>query len=116
MELLTVQHSEIKQEADMESKYQILAEALLLACPEGFSKGELVAKMDSGFSNVRYNCHIDGEHKVGLDGDKVNDFKVDDALHEIRTQMTVPGQKPWSKCTFTLFPDGKFKFDVDYDD
>jgi hypothetical protein len=42
--------------------------------------------------------------------------KVSKKLLDIRAQMTVPGQAPWSRCTFTLFPDGKFKFDVEYDD
>jgi hypothetical protein len=50
----------------------------------------------------------------------VPDFDDTDAISKklfvIRQSMTLPGQKPWSKCKFTLFPDGTFKFDVEYDD
>lgn len=42
-------------------------------------------------------------------------FAIDGALHALREQSTASGM-PWSRCTFTLFPDGEFKFDVAYDD
>jgi hypothetical protein len=116
MELLIGQYLEIKQEVNVEAQYKVLVNALLAASPKDFANAEIVARLDKGFSTIRYNCEDKGKRIEGLVADEVDDFAVDEALHAIRNAMTIPSQKPWSKCKFTLFPDGKFKFDVEYDD
>jgi hypothetical protein len=103
-------------EAKLDIAYQIFSSALVAACPPGFEQGQLVAEMADGYSDIRYDCRVNGVDRIGLESAIEQDLQVDAALHQLRTQMTIPGQKPWSKCKFTLFPDGTFKFDVEYED
>jgi hypothetical protein len=99
----------------MESLYSIMALILSSNCPVDFDKAWINARLSEGFSQQRYTCQNNGALTYpDLSSEETS--KIDDALHEIRSQMTIPGQKPWTRCTFTLFPDGKFKFDVQYDD
>jgi hypothetical protein len=99
----------------MEALYSILALSLSENCPENFEKAWIDASVEEDFSKQRHNCLVNG-NIVYPDITAIETSKVDDALHDIRKAMTIPGQKPWSKCKFTLFPDGTFKFDVEYDD
>jgi hypothetical protein len=99
----------------MEALYSILALSLSEHCPSNFEKAWINAVVEDDFSKQRHTCLINGETKYP-DIPTLETSKLGDALREIRKQMTIPGQKPWSRCTFTLFPDGKFKFDVEYDD
>jgi hypothetical protein len=72
--------------------------------------------LDGDNGSVRYDCELDGRIIEGMRSETIRDYNVYKSLKEIRKAMTIPGQTPWSRCTFTLFPDGKFKFDVEYDD
>ena len=99
----------------MDAFYTAMAIALSSGCPSGYDKAWIEARMADGFSEQQYWCEGNGK-KSNPDLTAQQTSVIDDALHEIRKQMTVPGQTPWSRCTFTLFPDGKFKFDVEYDD
>ena len=101
---------------DMSALYSVLAQGLLTICPGSFSSAVIDAELKDDWSNTVYRCETASGWSKGLPVQASVDFKVDDALHAIRKQMTIPGQTPWSRCTFTLFPDGKFKFDVEYDD
>ena len=100
----------------MEQYYQIFAQALIATCPANYTEARLIAELDQGYSDIRYDCVVEGALQAGLQSKIEDDLKVDKALHGLRQQMTVPGQEPWSKCVFTLHPDGTFKFDVEYDD
>lgn len=99
----------------MESAYQSLAIVLSDQCPPAFEMAWINADLAEGYSHVQYWYDINGEvaQPIVMPMQK---SAVDDALHDLRESMTMPGQEPWSRCTFTLFPDGKFKFDVEYDD
>jgi Protein of unknown function, DUF600 len=88
----------------------------MATCPSGFEQAQMVAEVADGYSDIRYDCRSQGREQQGLASAIEQDLKVDAALHELRAQMTIPGQKSWTNCTFTLFPDGTFKFDVEYDD
>ena len=46
----------------------------------------------------------------------VKQFEIGERLRDLRAATKQDGREPWSRCTFTLFPDGEFKFDVEYDD
>jgi Protein of unknown function, DUF600 len=99
----------------MENAYQVLAAILSSNCPDGFQNASIQARLADDFSQMQYWCEVSGK-KIQPSIPSMQKSDVDDALHEIRKQMTIPGEQPWSRCTFTLFPDGKFKFDVEYDD
>lgn len=98
----------------MESLYTVMALALQANCPDRFDKAYISARLSDGFSQQRYVCEKDGIQSFP-DLSTSETSQIDDVLHELREKMTIPGQAPWSRCTFTLFPDGKFKFDVAYD-
>jgi hypothetical protein len=99
----------------VESAYDTMAETLVSACPPGFSKAWIEAKVGDDYSEKEIWFEQDGK-KIQPDLDGSISFKLGRAMRLVRSEMTIPGQKPWSKCKFTLFPDGKFKFDVEYDD
>jgi hypothetical protein len=98
------------------SLYGALANALTVICPNDFTEAKIEAEVHDDWSKTVYTCKVDSNWSQGLEAPVDADFEVDEALVDIRKAMTVPGQKPWSKCKFTLFPDGTFKFDVEYDD
>lgn len=100
---------------DQTAHYQTLAGALTTVCKAGFTRAEIVATMDSDYSNIRYNCAAGPEVIQGLPSSMQTDLAVDETLHALRDGMQQEGRSPWSSCTFTLFPDGQFKFDVRYD-
>jgi hypothetical protein len=99
----------------VDTLYQDIALVLHEACPAGYTKSWISAAVEDDWDEQEIWCESpSGKTQPDLDG--TSSFKVGANLREIRKTMTVPGQKPWSKCTFTLFPDGTFKFDVGYDD
>jgi hypothetical protein len=100
----------------MNMHYQQLAEAAAEVCGTDFSEARIVAKIGDDSGNIRFDCAAAETITEGLRSDTPRDYRVYKALKKIRESMTIPGQQPWSRCTFTLFPDGKFKFDVEYDD
>jgi hypothetical protein len=102
---------------DIGNQYQEISTEINQICgslyTEAALKGDLSEKDVAG---IQLRCkNLDGSERLprvsGMPA-----YKISKALLDIRTQMTVPGQAPWSRCTFTLFPDGKFRFDVEYDD
>ena len=99
----------------MTDHYQQIAVILDEACPDNYSKALIKAVVGDDWDDQEVWCEI-GAHKMQPDIEATKQFNVGRSLRVIRAQMTTPGQEPWSRCTFTLFPDGKFKFDVEYDD
>jgi Protein of unknown function, DUF600 len=97
------------------SAYQAMASIIAENCPPKFDMAWFDAELEDGVSQMQYWYESTGSRKqpeISL----MQKSELDDVLHNLRDSMTVSGQKPWSKCKFTLFPDGKFKFDVEYDD
>lgn len=101
---------------DQTALYHALAASLMAICPQDFTRAEIVADLSSGYSKIVYSCETASGPKKGLDSPMDVDMKVDSTLHALRDGMTQDQRAPWSSCTFTLFPDGEFKFDVSYDD
>jgi hypothetical protein len=95
--------------------YEVIAESLTEICVGDFETARVIARISEGHSELRYICK-DGERERTVEASSMTGWKVHKALHALQSDMTIPGQEPWSRCTFTLFPDGKFKFDVEYDD
>jgi hypothetical protein len=99
----------------LDNMYQDIAAVLHNACPAGYTKSWISAEVDDDWNEQEIWCETQvGKSQPDIDGP--SSFRIGEKLQEIRRNMTVPGQKPSTKCTFTLFPDGTFKFDVDYDD
>ncbi len=95
--------------------YEQIAIVLNEACPPGYTKAWIMAEVGDDWDDQEVWCETAaGKNQPDIEAQK--QFKVGKSLRSIRASMTIPGEKPWSRCTFTLFPDGKFKFDVQYDD
>jgi hypothetical protein len=105
----------IEQVVEMDAAYQEIAEYLNEACPAEYTKSIIDAAVGDDYSEQEVWCEGPfGKKQPDISAAK--SFQIGRQLRTIRSQMTIPGQKPWTRCTFTLFPDGKFKFDVEYDD
>jgi Protein of unknown function, DUF600 len=103
--------------SDISNEYNIIAEIISNEAPVGWSQIRVPAAVESDNTEFSYFYTDQNNNEKWFDiGDSLKDMKIHNALKAIHAQMTVPGQAPWSRCTFTLFPDGKFKFDVEYDD
>lgn len=99
----------------MEALYGQIAQTLNSACPTAYRKAWIEAEVGDDWDDQTLWCET-SDDRVQPDLDAKQSFQVGRNLREIRKSMAIPGQKPWSKCKFTLFPDGTFKFDVGYDD
>jgi Protein of unknown function, DUF600 len=102
--------------SDVSADYQIIAEALAQSAPAGWQKAWVNSKVDDGVSENTFDYQKSDGSEYWFDPESVKVAVIGRAIRKIRDQMAIPGQKPWSRCTFTLYPDGKFKFDVEYDD
>jgi hypothetical protein len=99
----------------VDSTYQEIALTLREICSSGYSRAWIDAEVGDDWDEQTLWCETAGDRSQP-DMEAAKQFQLGRNLRKIRAQMTVPGQQPWSRCTFTLFPDGKFRFDVEYDD
>ncbi len=97
-------------------QYQEMAKILISELPSKWDKAWIKAVTEDSAIETSYFYQAELGSEKWLDPNFSQTDKASDALMSIRESMTIPGQKPWSRCTFTLFPDGTFKFDVEYDD
>ncbi|KQT31711.1 hypothetical protein ASG29_07210 [Sphingomonas sp. Leaf412] len=98
----------------MDAQYQQIAREIVAMCPAPFAHATLEASLGDGFSKVALTCvDAGGEHK-SVPVSALAASNIDDALVELREAW--PTKPPFSTCTFTLSPDGTFKFDVGYGD
>lgn len=96
--------------------YAAIAKALISSAPVGWQKIIVYSSVEETVSKSMFDfINTDGK-QTWFDPDSLTVAVVGRNFRDIRDSMTMPGQEPWSRCTFTLFPDGKFKFDVEYDD
>ncbi len=96
--------------------YQVIAQEIVSLCPANFDQAQLSGDLsEDGVVGIRLKCASSGDiSKPRVGG--MQAFNISKSLAELRKSMAIAGEEPWSRCTFTLFPDGKFKFDVEYDD
>ncbi len=99
----------------MDADYQKIAQILNSTCPAGYSRAWVEAEVKPDWNKQRLWCEHEGK-KEQPDIDALKQYQLGEHLTALQSSMTIPGEQPWSRCTFTLFPDGKFKFDVEYDD
>ena len=101
----------------LDGKYMVIAQIAADNAPKGWLKIEFHAIIGDGYVKSKYYAFLEsGEKKSYIIENIVDDDKVVNSVIDIREIMRVPGQDVWTKCKFTLFPDGNFKFDVEYDD
>lgn len=101
----------------MEELYRALAQEIVSHCPADYERAQLQGEVEEDWSNFSVRCELpDGTATTPRIGG-LSASKIDDALVEVRERMMgQAGATPWSKCTFTYHRDGRFKFDVNYDD
>ena len=86
--------------------------------PAGWQKAWVSAKADTGYVGELTADYIDaGGAETWFDiADSGDVFALSTALLELRESTRQDGQPAFSRCTFTLTPDGAFKLDVGYPD
>lgn len=99
----------------MNDQYEKIADALSANLPADFLSVVLRAQVGDDWTDKEI-WYQTAEDRLQPEISSSSSFQIGRSLRELRNSMTMPGQEPWSRCTFTLFPDGKFKFDVEYDD
>jgi hypothetical protein len=93
---------------------QILAEQIMAACPDGYNQALLQAELDSGYAQLDLRfTNPDGEEFQSDFSDGLG-FDLHDTLDSIREEMGRSTGHRWSKCTFAILQDKRFKFDVEY--
>ena len=99
----------------MSEHHEEIATYLNEVCPSGYSKAWIDAEVSSSTSSNQYWCETEaGESQPEVSA--LTNVRVAKQLIGLREQMGGDDAAGWSRCTFTLFPDGKFKFDIHYDD
>lgn len=102
---------------DLTPSYQTLASEIMQYCPPDFASAKLSGALEDGdVATVQLECEktdgaVDRPRIRGMHA-----FTISSTLFDLQKQMHKPGHAPWSRCTFSLFPDGRFKFYVEYDD
>ena len=102
---------------DLTPSYQALASEILQHCPAGFASAKLSGSIDDGdVATVQLTYEtLDGTlERPRVRG--VHAFNISNSLFDLQKKMQRPGEQPWTRFIFTLHGDGKFKFDVEYDD
>jgi len=94
--------------------YQQLAEVALAQCPPSFRRVRLQAELDDGYAEIDLRCMSESEEKQITDYPDLAGVEMHEALDAIREEMGRLSGQRWSKCVFQVFPDGTFKFDVEY--
>lgn len=98
-----------------EADFQAIAQAVLPPTQGGWSKAWLTGEVSDDHTDLEFGYVAEDGAKTFVPA-VLGRLKARDALKEVRKRMQRPGEVPWSRCTFNLFPDGRFKFDVEYDD
>ena len=95
----------------METNYQVIANEMASVCPPGYSRAWIDAEVGDSSADQGVWCETDGG-RIQPEVPIRSGVNITKALVSVREQMG----KGWSRCTFTLFPDGNFKFEPHYDD
>lgn len=100
---------------DVDAPYQTIAQAMITQAPAGWSVLEMDAQLGDGYVDTGFCATVQtGNKSFALSSTDQTD--VEDTLFKLQRTIQLHGRKPWSRCVFRVFPDGRFKFDVDYDD
>ncbi len=100
----------------MEDLYRALAQEIVSFCPPNYEQARLNAEVEEDWSKFSLTCELPGGDAVTPRIGGLSASKIDDALVELRGRMLMQKEAtPWSRCTFTYHRDGRFKFDIQYD-
>ena len=93
---------------------QGLAQIVLAACPAGHAEARLTAELDENWAQIDVLCKSQTGEEVVSDLPGLTGLDLHDKLDEIREEMAEVSGHKWTKCTFSILSDGRFKFDVEY--
>ncbi len=95
--------------------YQVIAEAMVAQAPEGWTMLELEAEVGDGYVDTGYRAvSTQAQRSFALPDTLQSD--VEDALTDLQKSTEPFKSESWSRCVFTVFPNGRFKFDIVPDD
>ena len=94
--------------------YQELAAEVRSGCPGGSIETMLLAELDAGYSDFTVSCVGEDGHVQSGDVSDEASWRIHQLLTQLQAEFRDKTGHAWRKCTFTVFPSGKFKFDVEY--
>jgi hypothetical protein len=94
--------------------YQSLAVQIMQQCPPGYHRAVLKAELDEGYAQIAITCSDDSKGDHRPDVDALSLVKLHDTLDDIREDMARGTGTKWTKCTFVIAEDGKFRMNVEY--
>lgn len=101
---------------NIEDDYLKISQALIAGAPTGWQKAWVVAEVIEDYSKTKYRYLADDGKEGWFKPEIAHLDIVTDSLRNIRTHMLETGQPDWTRCTFSVMPDGNFSFDIEYPD
>lgn len=109
--------------AFMEKLFNSLAEILQTLLPENWKIVHLYSEISQNSYDTSFYCKIKGScnyiHCYSFEELGISEKAVDDAvekLSEVLKTFWTNSKDKWTNCTFSLYSEGDFNFDIDYTD
>ena len=97
----------------IEDIYKLIGQSIVSAIPEAWKRAAAYAEIEEDDNGLTY-----GTYTAAIKPQEERYFEPADELYflfdELRRRFRQPGQSPWVKARFTLYPDGHFDLDITY--
>lgn len=97
----------------VEQIYQALGQLVADAIPEAWERACAYAEIEEDDNGLTYGYYVTPEEPA-VERDFDTSYRFYFLFKELRRRFRQPGQSPWVKARFTLYPDGHFDLDVTY--
>ncbi|KQT31713.1 hypothetical protein ASG29_07220 [Sphingomonas sp. Leaf412] len=98
-------------ESDRFASLGEVAALLRAACPAGYERAWIEATVGDDWDEQTICCERRGE-RLQPDTGVAACFRIGRILREVRKSMHDDGNPRWSRCTFTIFPDGRHTLEM----
>ncbi len=97
----------------IEEIYQALGRLIVEAIPEVWEQASAYAEIEEDDNGLTYGHYVTPEEPA-VERDFDTSYRFYFLFKELRRRFRQPGQAPWVKARFTLYPDGHFDLDFTY--
>ncbi|WP_156348237.1 immunity protein YezG family protein [Sphingomonas sp. Leaf34] len=105
----------MRGDPEMESSRELekIGIAIATMLDDSVSEVTVVAEVHDDWVERRYDIVQNGKLVEGVEGERLVNRSVNDALSALRRDMLKEGQEDWHHCSYVLRADGSFKMDFD---